>query len=127
MPARCAGVDVPKKTVVACVLMPDGQGGWCQEPRTFGTMTAALLALAAWRRACGCTQVAIERTGDDWKPGCNLLEGTCEGLLVNAQHVKAGPGRQTAVKDAAWRAELLPHGWWCASCIPRWPSANGAT
>ena len=118
MHERCAGLDVHKKTVVACVLIPDGQGGWCQETRTFGTMTAELLALADWLLACGCTHVAIESTGDYWKPVFNILEGTCEVLLVNAQHVKAVPGRKTDVKDAAWLAELLPHGLLRASFIP---------
>ena len=118
MHERCAGLDVHKKTVVACVLMPDGQGGWCQETRTFGTMTAELLALADWLLACGCTHVAIESTGDYWKPAFNILEGTCEVLRVNAQHVKAVPGRKTDVKDAAWLAELLQHGLLRASFIP---------
>jgi transposase len=110
---RCAGLDVHKKTVVACVLTPAGQ-----ETRTFGTMTAELLALADWLLACGCTHVAIESTGDYWKPVFNILEGTCEVILVNAQHVKAVPGRKTDVKDAAWLAELLQHGLLRASFIP---------
>jgi transposase len=118
MPERCAGVDVHKKTVVACVLTPDGQGGWGPASRTFGTMTVELLARSDWLLACGCTHVAIESTGDYWKPVVNLLEGTCEVLLVNAQQVQAVPGRKTDGKDAAWRAELLPHGLWRASCIP---------
>jgi transposase len=115
---RCAGLDVHKKTVVVCMLTPDGQGGWSQEIRTFGTMTVDLLALADWLLACGCTHVAIESTGDYWKPVFNILEGTCEVVLVNAQHVKAVPGRKTDVKDAAWLAELLQHGLLRASFIP---------
>jgi transposase len=110
---RCAGLDVHKKTVVACVLTPEGQ-----ETRTFGTMTAELLVLADWLLTCGCTHVAIESTGDYWKPVFNILEGTCEVILVNAQHVKAVPGRKTDVKDAAWLAELLQHGLLRASFIP---------
>jgi transposase len=110
---RCAGLDVHQKTVVACVLTPAGQ-----ETRTCGTMTAELLSLADWLLTCGGTHVAMERTGDYWKPVCTILEGTCEVILVNAQHVKAVPGRQTDVKDAAWLAELLPHGLWRASFIP---------
>jgi transposase len=110
---RCAGLDVHKKTVVACVVTPVGQ-----ETRTFTTMTADLLTLADWLLACGCTHVAIESTGDYWKPVFNILEGTCEVILVNAQHVKAVPGRKTDVKDAAWLAELLQHGLLRASFIP---------
>jgi transposase len=110
---RCAGLDVHKKTVVACVVTPEGS-----ETRTFGTMTAELLALADWRLVYGCTHVAIESTGDYWKPVFNILESTCEVILVNAQHVKAVPGRKTDVKDAAWLAELLQHGLLRASFIP---------
>jgi hypothetical protein len=61
---RCAGLDVHKKTGVACVLTPNGQGGWDQEMRIFGTMTVDLLARSDWLLACGCTHVAIESTGD---------------------------------------------------------------
>jgi transposase len=110
---RCAGLDVHKKTVVACVLTPAGP-----ETRTFGTMTAELLTLADWLLISGCTHVAMESTGDYWKPVFNILEGTFELLLVNAQHVKAVPGCKTDVKDAAWLAELLQHGLLRASFIP---------
>ena len=110
---RCAGLDVHKKTVVACVVTPDGQ-----ETRTFSTMTVDLLGLSDWLLVCGCTHVAMESTGDYWKPVFNMLEGTFEVLLVNAQHVKAVPGRKTDVKDAAWLAELLQHGLLRASFIP---------
>src|SRR5262245_32043968 len=95
---RCAGLGVHKKTVVACVLTPDGQDSWGQEIRTFGTMPVDLLALSAWLLACGSTHVAIESTGDYWKPVFNILEGNCEVLLVNAQHVKAVSGRKADVK-----------------------------
>jgi transposase len=81
-------------------------------------MTVDLLALSDWLLACGCTHVAIESAGDYWKPVFNILEATCEVLLVNAQHVKAVPGRKTDVKDAAWLAELLQHGLLRARFIP---------
>jgi transposase len=110
---RCVGLDVPKKTVVAWVVTPDGQ-----ETRTFSTMTGALLGLADWLLACGCTPVALESTGDYGTPVFTMLEGTFEVLLVNAQPVKAVPGGKTDVKDAAWLAELLQHGLLRASFIP---------
>jgi transposase len=81
-------------------------------------MTADLLGLSDWLLACGCTHVAMESTGDYWKPIFNLLEGTFEVLLVNVQHVKAVPGRKTDVNDAAWLAELLQHGLLRPSFIP---------
>jgi transposase len=81
---RCAGLDVHNKTVVACVLTLDRQGGWSQEIRTFGTMTVDVLARSDGLLACGCTHVAIESTGDYWKPVFNILEGIYEVILVNA-------------------------------------------
>jgi transposase len=118
MDQACAGVDVHQKTGVAGMLRPDGQGGWDHEIRPCGTMTADVLARCDGRLACGCTHVALERTGDDWTPVFDRLAGRGEGWLVKAQHVKAGPGRQTDVNEAAWRAELLPHGLWRARGIP---------
>jgi len=116
--ARCAGADVHKKTVVVCVVVPDERGGWRKETRTFSTMTADLLALSDWLQQCGCTHVAMESTGEYWKPVFNILEGNFEVLLVNAQHIKAVPGRKTDVGDAEWIADLLRHGLLRASFIP---------
>jgi transposase len=115
---HCAGLDVHKKTVVACLLTPDPQGGLRQETRSFSTMTCELLALSDWLLAVGCTHVAMESTGEYWKPVFNILEAHFEVLLVNAQHIKAVPGRKTDVKDAQWIAELLQHGLVRASFIP---------
>lgn len=114
---RCAGLDVHKRTVVACVLTPRGK-----QVRTFGTVTGQLLAMGDWLAAQGCTHVAMESTGVFWKPIYNLLEGTGLTLLVvNAQHVKAVPGRKTDVRDAEWLADLLRHGLLHASFIPDRP------
>jgi transposase len=115
---HCAGLDVHKKTVVACLITPDPRGGWQHETRTFGTMTRDLLALSDWLLAAGCTHVAMESTGEYWKPVFNILEAHFAVLLVNAQHIKAVPGRKTDVKDAQWIAELLQHGLLRASFIP---------
>jgi transposase len=114
---RCAGLDIHKKTVVACVVTPEGQ-----ETRTFGTMTRDLLALADWLLEHQVTHVAMESTGVFWKPIYNLLEGLELTLLVvNAAHIKAVPGRKTDVKDAAWIADLLHHGLLRGSYIPERP------
>jgi len=113
-----AGLDVHKRTVVACLLSPAPEGGWQQQTRTFSTMTRELLVLADWLVAQGCTHVAIESTGEYWKPVFNILEGVVEVLLVNAAHVKHVPGRKTDVKDAQWLAELLQHGLLRPSFIP---------
>jgi len=44
----------------------------------------------------------MESTGEYWKPIFNILESSFEVMLVNAQHIKAVPGRKTDVKDAQW-------------------------
>ena len=110
---RCCGLDVHKKIVVACLLT-----GRQKEVRTFSTMTRELLHLADWLAAAGCTQVAMESTGSYWKPVYNILEVSCTVLVVNAQHMKAVPGRKTDVKDAEWIADLLRHGLLRPSFIP---------
>jgi transposase len=118
---RCAGLDVHKKTVVACRITPDEAGGWQQDIRTFGTMTGDLLELADWLRGGQVTHVAMESTGVYWKPVFNILEGEFEVWVVNARHIKHVPGRKTDVKDAQWIAELLQHGLLKASFIPELP------
>jgi transposase len=115
---RCCGLDVHKKSVVACVIIPGPHGTPIKEIRTFGTMTEDLLALADWLTSVGCTHVAMESTGVYWKPVYNLLDGLFTLLVVNAQHIKAVPGRKTDVRDAEWLADLLRHGLVRASFIP---------
>ena len=117
----CAGLDVHKKTVVACVRRVDDRGVPRPEVRTFGTTTAELLALGDWLAEAGVAHVAMESTGVFWKPVFNLLEDRFTVVLVNAQHVKQVPGRKTDVKDCAWIAQLLQHGLLRASFIPPAP------
>lgn len=114
---RCAGLDVHKKSVVACVLTSSGE----REIRSFGTMTGDLLTLVDWLKQWQVTHVAMESTGVYWKPVYNLLEGEMEVLLVNARHIKFVPGHKSDVKDAQWIAELLQHGLLKASFIPEAP------
>src|SRR5438094_427964 len=118
---RCAGLDIHKKTVVACRIVPGPGGRPEKQIRTFGTMTADLLELSDWLLEGGCTHVAMESTGVYWKPIYNLLESTFELLLVNAQHIKQVPGRKTDVKDCDWIADLLRHGLLRASFVPDRP------
>jgi transposase len=118
---RCAGIDVHKRTVVVCRLAPDTQGQSVAQTQTFGTTTADLLRLSDWLAEGGCTHVGLESTGEYWKPVYNLLEGTFTVWLLNAQHIKAVPGRKTDVKDAQWIADLLRHGLVRPSFIPPQP------
>jgi transposase len=118
---RCCGLDVHQKTVVACVLLSQADGSVRRQTRTFGTMTADLLALADWLAVHGVTAVALESTGVYWKPVFNLLEEGRTIILVNPQHIKALPGRKTDVKDSEWLADLLRHGLVQPSFIPPAP------
>ena len=118
---RCCGVDVHQKSVVACVLLTNPDGTVQRQTRTFGTMTADLLALADWLSGLAVTAVALESTGVYWKPVFNLLEEGRTITLVNPQHMQALPGRKTDVKDSEWLADLLRHGLVQASFIPPAP------
>ena len=116
-----AGLDVHKKTVVATRMQVNEEERLVWETKTFGTMTQDLLALLDWLAEWECTHVAMESTGDYWKPVFNVLEGTFEVYLVNAQHVKHVPGRKTDVTDSEWLAELMLHGLLRPSFIPPKP------
>lgn len=115
----CAGLDVHKRTVTACRLNLDETPTTLVQ--TFQTTTPELLRLLDWLLQEGVTTVAMESTGDYWKPIYNLLEDQLEVLLVNAHHVKQVPGRKTDVNDAQWLAELLAHGLLKPSFIPPKP------
>jgi transposase len=114
----CAGLDVHKDTVVACVRHMH-EGTIKREVRTFNTTTKGLLALADWLASEGCAHVAMEATGVYWKPVWHILsDGDFELVLANAQHVKNVPGRKTDVNDATWLADLLAHGLIRGSFVP---------
>jgi transposase len=117
----CCGLDIHKKTVVACLLLTQPDGSLQRHTRTFSTMTGDLLVLSDWLAEHHVEQVAMESTGVYWRPVFNLLEEGRTILLVNAQHVKAVPGRKTDVKDSEWLADLLRHGLLQASFIPPQP------
>jgi transposase len=118
---RCAGLDVHKATVVACIRLAEPHGRVRELVRTFGTMTCDVLALSDWLAEHGVTHVAMESTGVYWKPIFNLLEGRFELLLVNPRHIKQVPGRKTDVKDSQWIAQLLQHGLLRGSFVPPKP------
>ena len=118
---RGCGIDIHKKTIVACLLI--GKAG--EKPKktvkTFSTMTRDLLVCKDWLESEGCTHVAVESTGVYWKPIFNIMEDSMEVILANARHIKNVPGRKTDVKDCEWIAELLRHGLIKGSFIPPRP------
>ncbi len=109
---RCAGLDVHKRTVVACVRTPGtGRRKRDVEVRTFETFSDDLVRLREWLIECQVSEVAMEATGVFWKPVWDVLEGHgFEVLLVNPAHIKNVPGRKTDVNDATWIATLLECG-----------------
>jgi transposase len=119
---RCCGLDLHKRSVTACRVVPGPGGQATKEIRTFGTMTGELLTLGDWLEEGGVTHVAMESTGVYWKPIWNLFEERFTLLLVNAAHVKAVPGRKRDVGDAQWLAELLQHGLLAPSFVPERPA-----
>lgn len=115
---RCAGLDVHKKTVTACVRVPGAGGTRLQETRTFGTTTLQLRRLGEWLGGHGVTTVGMESTGVYWRPVYYGLETAFECWLVNAQHMHNVPGRKTDVADAAWICRLVEHGLVRPSFVP---------
>ena len=115
---RCAGLDVHKETVVACVRIVEG-GDVSRSVRTFATTTASLIELGEWLEVNGCTHVAMEVTEVYWKPVWQVLvDSSLELVLANAAQVKNVPGRKSDVNDATWVSELLAHGLVRASFVP---------
>ena len=118
---RIAGLDVHKKSVVATRMRLVTQEEVERETKTFGTTTPQLLELHDWLHEWNLSHVAMESTGDYWKPVYNVLEDTFETWVVNARHVKNVPGRKTDVIDSKWVAQLMMHGLLRASFIPPKP------
>jgi len=118
---RCAGLDVHKRTIAACVRVPGHGKERVQHVQTFGTTAADLLTLRDWLRAHGVTHVALESTGVFWKPIYYTLEDGFTVVLVNAAHIQQVPGRKTDVQDSVWIAQLLEHGLVRASFVPPAP------
>ena len=119
---HCAGLDLHKETVVACVRhMADGKV--TTDVKSFQTTTHELMELSDWLSSQGVTHIAMEATGVYWKPVWHILsDGEFALILANAAHVKNVPGRKTDVNDAVWLADLMAHGLIRASFVPDEPT-----
>ena len=116
---RCCGIDVHKNSVMVCVLAPVGQSQIAAKKRKFRTFTRDLKQLRAWLKNCRVTDIAMESTGQYWRPLWNVLEGEFSRLLlVNPQHIKGLNGYKTDPKDAQWIADLLEGGKLRGSWVP---------
>lgn len=119
--AHCAGLDVHKESVVACVRHM-AEGKISTQLRSFGTTTGELAALAEWLQGEGVTHAAMESTGVYWKPVWHILADEFALVLANAAHVRNVPGRKTDINDAMWLADLMAHGLIRASFVPDEPT-----
>lgn len=117
---RCCGLDVHKASLTACILINESNQNE-RHLRRFGTMTRDIAELANWLTRHGVRKLVMESTGVYWRPIWNLLEEHFDLMLVNAQHIKAVPGRKTDIKDCEWIAELLQHGLLRGSLVPPKP------
>jgi len=124
---RCCGLDVHKKTVVACLRTPGPRSRRLSEVRTFGTTALEQLALADWLLQACCLPDAMEPTGGSSKPVCHIFEGVHAVLLSHAHPIEAVPGCKTDVKDCEGIAEVLEHDFLPGSFLPPPPSATSRT
>lgn len=113
----CAGLDVHKKSVVACVRTQRAREV-SNDVRTFGTTTDELIELFDWLASFDVEEVVMESTGVYWRPIWKVLSGGFTLHLANAKEVKNVPGRKSDVKDAQWLAELMAHGMLRSSFVP---------
>jgi transposase len=118
---RCAGLDVHKDSLVACVRVPAKRGRRRSERRSFATTTRGLLALLDWLVSYEVTVVGMESTGVYWRPVFALLEERFDCWLLNARHLRNVPGRKTDMQDAEWIARLVEHGLVRPSFVPPRP------
>src|SRR5215475_9915610 len=114
----CAGLDIHKESVEACVRRMEPGGRLHRQTRHWATMSRDILLMADWLAAEEVTNVAMESTGVYWKPIFNILESRFTVLLVNARHLKQVPGRKSDVRDCQWIAQLLQCGLLKGSFIP---------
>jgi transposase len=115
---RSAGLDIAKASLIACVQVPAGGGGYRVCKARFGTTTRELAGLADWLTDLGVTRVGMESTSDYWKPVFYTLESRLECWLLNARHVKSVPGRKTDATDAEWICDLTAYALVHPSFVP---------
>jgi transposase len=114
----CAGLDVHQATMVVCLNNGPAGKRTTKEIRTYGTTGVELREMRDWLKAAGCSLVAMESTGVDWKPVHAELEGHFETIVGKAHHIKNVPGRKTDVKDCEWISDLARHGLIANSFVP---------
>jgi transposase len=114
-----AGVDVHKDMLAITIMIGAGDEDPYVEHLECSTMTDDLRACGIVLREKGVVDVAMESTGQYWKPIYNVWEPMGLKCIVgNATHMKNVPGRKTDVKDSQWIAQLHRFGLIRASFVP---------
>lgn len=114
----CCGIDVHKTFVVACIASTNAKRVTIYKSHRFSTFSKGLRKLSEWLVENGCRDVCMESTGKYWIPVYNILEPTCNLVLVHPKYVKAIRGKKTDKKDAKWIADIFKHDLVCGSFIP---------
>ena len=120
---KCAGLDVHRSVIVACVVVSAAGGRVTKEVRSFAAIASGRAELVAWLSGFGVTHVGMEGTGVYWMPVYAALEAASgiTPIVANARHIKAVPGRKTDVIDTEWIARLIRYGLVRASFVPPQP------
>jgi transposase len=121
---RCAGLDVHRDTIAACVRIRVSRGQYEEKRETFDTFSEGLKRLRQWLKEHRVRHVAMESTGVYWIPVWNMLEASAyrfQQTLVNPAQVRALAGRKTDQIDCGRIAEFHQHGRLCGSFIPPAP------
>ena len=126
MHERCAGLDIHKRQIVACRVTPGAAGAPTKVVRTFGTMTADLVALADWLAEAGGDPRGDGIDGGVLEAALQPAGGPLYAAALQCPALKAVPGRKTDVKDSEWIADLLRHGLLRGSFVPRAGAAGAA-
>jgi transposase len=114
-----AGVDVHKDMLAITIMIGAGDEDAIVEHFECGTMTDDLRAMGIMLLEKGVKDVAMESTGQYWKPVYNVWEPLGLKCIVgNATHIKNVPGRKTDVKDSEWIAQLHRFGLIRPSFVP---------
>jgi transposase len=111
---RVCGIDIGKAGMAATIRVPSDRdpARRMQETREFAATKRGVLALADWLRVWQVPAVAMEATGDYWKPVFYRLEAEeFECVLADAKQIKNLPGRpKRDTSDSAWIAVCFERG-----------------
>ena len=89
---NCCGLDVHKTWIFACIGLTDANGRTEYKEKRFSSFSRGLRELAAWLASYKCTDVCMESTGKYWIPVFNVLEKTCNVILISRLSAKDTDG-----------------------------------